>query len=410
MSDVVVRMEAVAKRFCRGLKQGMLYTAVDALYEMVGLPIDGSSLRPGEFWGLDDVSLELRRGESIGVVGHNGAGKSTMLKLLSGILLPDRGRIEVTGRVGALIEVGAGFHPLLTGRENIYINGAIMGMSTQEIDRKLDSIVDFSGLTGDILDSPIKSYSTGMYVRLGFSVAIHTDADLLLVDEVLSVGDIRFVGRCRQKIAELRKQGVSIILVSHSLTLVEETCERGMLLVGGKVAASGTAASVLSAYRRSVNQHPVHRQSEEDSLLSFISGDLVDAEGKPVMTVACGDTLYFDLLLSTPQLVEKGRFCIWLLNEEDNQITGAGYQTIGKDLDAFTSGTIRFAVRCQVLPGAYRLGITFHMKDEYAIADEFAPCSFTVVARENTFSGRSGIYMLDLKTISYTVEKAGSIE
>jgi lipopolysaccharide transport system ATP-binding protein len=396
-----VHLESVSKKFCRNLKRGMLYTTLDVARELCGLPIDSAALRPGEFWGLENVSLELQRGECVGIVGANGAGKSTLLKLLNGILLPDRGRIEVTGRVGALIEVGAGFHPMLTGRENIYVNGAILGMRTREIDRKFDAIVEFSGLAPDILDAPVKSYSSGMYVRLGFAVAVHTDPDVLLVDEVLSVGDIRFVGRCREKIAELQRNGVSIVLVSHSLTLIEETCERGVLLVGGKVAASGTAKAAVNAYRKSGSSHSAQKHSLPVTapVVRFLAADILSEDGRPIASVPCGDTILLDLLLATQGTIDFGRFCLWMIHEQDDQITGVGYQRVGQDVPPFQSGTIRFAIRCQMLPGDYRLGVTFSITNEYDLVDEFAPCQFTVVPRADTFTGNSGVYQLDLRTI-----------
>ena len=221
MVDPVIRVEHLSKKFCRSLKHGMLYTAGDVLRDTIGLPSRSDSLRPGEFWALDDVSFTLMPGQCLGLIGDNGAGKSTLLKLINGIIRPDRGCIRLKGRVGALIEVGAGFHPLLSGRENIYVNGSILRMKRREIDRKLDAIIEFSGLDPGILDAPVRTYSSGMYVRLGFSVAIHCDPDILLIDEVLSVGDLQFVGKCRRKIAELRERGTTIVFVTHRLHQVE---------------------------------------------------------------------------------------------------------------------------------------------------------------------------------------------
>src|SRR3989338_5925733 len=189
--DLAIRVEGVSKKYCKSLKRSMLYGMADVARNLCGLRSPSGLLRPREFWAVDDVSFEVRRGESFGLIGPNGSGKTTLLKMLNGIFWPDKGKITTRGRVGALIAVGAGFHPLLTGRENIYINGAILGMNKREIDKKFDSIVEFADI-GDFLDSPVKHYSSGMFVRLGFAIAIHCEPDILLLDEVLAVGAINF--------------------------------------------------------------------------------------------------------------------------------------------------------------------------------------------------------------------------
>src|SRR5438270_5108779 len=200
MPEVIIEANNVSKKFCRSLTHGMKYTAADVMRDTLGLRGANDRLRKSEFWAVKDLSFKLERGECLGLIGANGAGKSTLLKMLNGIIRPDSGAIRMKGRVGALIEVGAGFHPLLTGRENIYINGTILGMSRREIDRKFDAIVDFSGLDAGVLDAPVKSYSSGMYVRLGFSIAAHCEPDILLIDEVLAVGDVTFQSACLRKL------------------------------------------------------------------------------------------------------------------------------------------------------------------------------------------------------------------
>ncbi len=182
----------------------MWYGFRDILRDTAGLHPKSDRLRRKEFWAVDDVSFELRKGETLGIIGPNGAGKTTLLKMLNGIVLPDKGSLRIKGRVGALIQVGAGFHPQLTGRENIYINGAILGMGKREIDKKFDAIVEFADI-GDFLDTPVKHYSSGMFVRLGFAVAVHCEPEILLVDEVLAVGDTGFQTKCFNKIGELKK-------------------------------------------------------------------------------------------------------------------------------------------------------------------------------------------------------------
>ncbi len=228
---------------------------------MSGVPIDlaledvwkayrKSARRHAEtFWALQQIGFEVRRGASMGVIGRNGAGKSTLLKLLAGITAPTRGRIVLQGRVAALIEVGSGFHPELTGRENVFLSGAILGMRRREISAKLERIVEFAGVQA-FIDTPVKWYSSGMYVRLGFAVAAHLEADILLVDEVLAVGDAEFQVKCLQRIQELRDEGTTSLFISHDLTAVERLCDSALLLEAGAVAATGSPAEVVAAYHR----------------------------------------------------------------------------------------------------------------------------------------------------------------
>ena len=201
------------------------------------------------FWALQEIGFDVPRGAALGIIGRNGAGKSTLLKLLAGITAPTRGRIVIDGSVAALIEVGSGFHPELSGRENVFLSGAILGMGRREIAAKLESIVDFAGV-GPFIDTPVKWYSSGMYVRLGFAVAAHLEADILLVDEVLAVGDAEFQVKCLQRIQELRDRGVTSLFISHDLTAVERLCDSAILIEAGKIAATGAPADVVAAYHR----------------------------------------------------------------------------------------------------------------------------------------------------------------
>src|SRR5918996_2957057 len=217
MTEVpVVEVEQVSKKFCRRLRHSLWYGLTDLAAELTGR--NGKKdlqLRHAEFLAVDDVSFELRPGECVGLIGHNGAGKSTLLKMLNGLIRPDKGRITMRGRVGALIELGAGFSPILTGRENIYINGAVLGFSKKEIDAKFDEIVEFAELH-DAINAPVQTYSSGMYVRLAFAVAAQLNPDILLVDEVLAVGDTEFRVKCMNRVWNLLKSGAGVILVSHN--------------------------------------------------------------------------------------------------------------------------------------------------------------------------------------------------
>ncbi len=249
--ETVIKVGHLSKKYCKELRHTMLYGIQDIARNAIGLSSDSGGIRNGEFWALEDVSFEVKRGETLGIIGPNGSGKSTMLKLLNGIFMPDKGRIEIKGKVGALIEIGAGFHPMLTGRENIYVNGAIFGMSKKEIDKKFDEIVDFADI-GDFIDSPVKHYSSGMYVRLGFAVAVHCEPDILLIDEVLAVGDMDFITKCLQKMRAIKDSGKSIVFISHEVLSVAALCDRTVFLLKGKTEFIGDTESAIRMYQKHV--------------------------------------------------------------------------------------------------------------------------------------------------------------
>ena len=220
-----------------------------------------SGRKSSDFWALKDVSFEVQPGEVVGIIGRNGAGKSTLLKILSRITEPTSGKIELRGRVGSLLEVGTGFHPELTGRENIYMNGSILGMSQREISRKFDEIVDFAEIE-EFLDTPVKRYSSGMYVRLAFSVAAHLEPEVLIVDEVLAVGDQAFQAKCLKKMDNVRQHGRTILFVSHNMVAVQGLCSRGIMLTQGRISTVGTAAEAVADYHRhlhTIKQSNGHR-------------------------------------------------------------------------------------------------------------------------------------------------------
>jgi ABC-type polysaccharide/polyol phosphate transport system ATPase subunit len=254
-----------------------------------------------DFWALRDVSFDVARGEALGIIGPNGAGKSTILKLLSGITAPTEGEITIRGRLAALIEIGSGFHPELTGRENVYLSGSILGLRRREIDQRLASIAEFSGV-GAFMDSPVKFYSSGMYVRLGFAIAAHLEPDVLLVDEVLAVGDAEFQARCLRRIENLKRRGVTMIFVSHDLGVVEQICDRAVLLERGTIAASGSAHEVVTAYQRlSAGLEPVPRAAdagESDAPMRIASMTLLTARGQETLTATAGDPLTVKVVLS----------------------------------------------------------------------------------------------------------------
>lgn len=248
MSDLLVSADSVSKKFCRRLRLSLWYGLVDLGAEIVGRDNGRGRLRREEFWAVQDVSFELKRGETIGLIGPNGSGKTTLLRMLNGLIKLDAGRIEVRGCMQALIALGAGFNPVLSGRENIYVNAAVLGFTSSDVKRKFDDIVDFSGV-GDFIDTPLQSYSSGMAVRLGFAVAAHLDPDILLVDEVLAVGDHGFQFKCLNKIGELKKNGTGIILVSHNMHTILVYTNRVALLRHGKIELFDNVNEGVNTYK-----------------------------------------------------------------------------------------------------------------------------------------------------------------
>jgi lipopolysaccharide transport system ATP-binding protein len=252
--DILVEVKGVSKKFSRSLRQSMWYGLGDLGRALFGIRGNRSKLRRGEFWAVKDVSFRLRRGECLGLIGRNGAGKSTLLKMLNGLIRPDEGSITMYGKIGALIELGAGFNPLLTGRENIYVNAQLLGFTSKEINEKLQTILDFADI-GEFIDSPVQNYSSGMKVRLGFAIAAQMDPDVLLIDEVLAVGDIGFVLKCFNKMDELRSK-TAIIFVSHGMPQVSRMCTNICLMSDGNsiYQSQDVAAGITKYYELFKNQ------------------------------------------------------------------------------------------------------------------------------------------------------------
>ncbi len=250
MATPAIRVEGLGKRYrlAHGEERAPYRTLRDSIMNFVTAPLRKRGTVE-EFWALSDVSFEVQPGEVVGIIGRNGAGKSTLLKILSRITKPTTGRVEINGRVGSLLEVGTGFHPELTGRENIYLNGSILGMSHKEIAKKFDEIVAFAEVE-KFLDTPVKRYSSGMYVRLAFAVAAHLEPEILIVDEVLAVGDAVFQRRCLDRIAQLASGGCALLFVSHQLDLVPKYCQRAFMLNSGRLALQGDVQGVLGEYRK----------------------------------------------------------------------------------------------------------------------------------------------------------------
>jgi lipopolysaccharide transport system ATP-binding protein len=279
MAPIVV-FDNVSKKFRRGERHTSFRDLVPSLVRRVFRPEPRDVLGTEEFWALRNVSFDVAPGEALGIIGANGAGKSTTLKILTRILRPNGGACRVAGRIGALIEVAAGFHPDLTGRENVFLQGAIMGMKRREIQQRFDEIVDFAGVA-DYMDTPVKRYSSGMNARLGFSIAAHLRPDVLIVDEVLSVGDMAFQERCFQRMLQFRRDGIAIVLVSHNLQAVASLCQRSILLAG-RVKASGPTIDVLADYVQSSHHLEKLDAAEPIEVLSVALATQDGAEGTHV--------------------------------------------------------------------------------------------------------------------------------
>jgi lipopolysaccharide transport system ATP-binding protein len=245
--ETLVKVENLGKKFCRKLKRSLWYGIRDIGAELIGSKRSRVKLRKEEFWALKDVNFEIKQGELVGLIGPNGAGKTTFLRLLSGLIKPDVGQITVRGKIQALIALGAGFNPVLTARENIYINGAVLGFSKKEMDKLLEDIMDFAEIS-EFIDMPVQSYSSGMQVRLGFSVAVNLKPDILIVDEVLAVGDAAFRRKARQKMMELLHSGISVLFVSHNMALISAITSRCIYLDKGRMITIGPSDEVTSLY------------------------------------------------------------------------------------------------------------------------------------------------------------------
>jgi ABC-2 type transport system ATP-binding protein/lipopolysaccharide transport system ATP-binding protein len=271
VAQSVVELDGVGKRYLLGQGRG----ARGVLFDVLGLH------RPAreQLWALRDVSLRVQPGESVGLIGANGAGKTTVLKLLAGVSRPTRGHVRTRGRVAALLNVGAGFHPELTGRQNVLLNGVILGLSRREVARRYDQIVAFAGLEA-FMDTPVKRYSSGMYARLAFSVAAHVDPDVLLVDEVLSVGDASFQDASLRRMLAFRDSGAAVVFVSHNMAAVELMCQRAVWLDHGRVRASGPTHEVVRAYLDAVDAEPESSETATGAL-SINALEVLDARGQP---------------------------------------------------------------------------------------------------------------------------------
>jgi ABC-type polysaccharide/polyol phosphate transport system ATPase subunit len=397
----VIRVAGVSKRFRRTLPGDRLRTLKSAL---VGGLRTRDLPREETIPALEEVSFEVARGESFGLIGGNGSGKSTLLKLVAGMLRPTTGELAVEGRVAALIELGSGFHPEISGRENVYINGAVLGLSRRQIDRRYREIVEFSGLA-DFMEEPVKNYSSGMYVRLGFAVAIHTDPDVLLVDEVLAVGDEAFAHRCIRRIEEFLAAGRTLLLVSHSLDLVAELCDRVLWLDRGHQRLTGDPRRVVDAYRQAVAEEEGAEhlaaaragQEEAGEVLRWGSGQaeittvrLLGPDGSERYHLQSGDRAVFEIHARAARPLTDFVFGIAVNTPRGFECWGTNTDLEGL-VPGELAGDVVVRVTCPALrlaPGEYSVDVAIHARDGAPYDYRRRAIGFTVTAA----TGGVGVY------------------
>ena len=389
MPDLAIRCESLSKQYRIGspdsyktLRDAISNTALAAFRRSKQNSQNGH----GHIWALQDVSCEIKRGEVVGIIGLNGAGKSTLLKILSRITAPTRGRADVYGRVGSLLEVGTGFHPELTGRENIYLNGAILGMRKAEIDRKFDEIVAFAEVE-TFLDTPVKRYSSGMYVRLAFGVAAHLETEVLLVDEVLAVGDAQFQKKCFEKMRDIGVHGRTIVFVSHNMSAVRSICKQALILDKGRVVARGEIDETVDRY---LSQHSSAQDScetVETNTFSVTAVEVTSATGPVIKTF---DPVQVKVRFIPKAEIRDPGLYVSILTMDSRRLTGLDLKDFitTAPLPVGEVAELGFTIESlPLLPGTYQLEI--HLKDMAKRLIEIVPQTFQFeVAETEVYGGR----------------------
>ncbi len=356
--EVLVKVEGLSKKFCKDLKTSLWYGVKDLTSNVLGNAKE-RDLRPKEFWAVKDINFELRRGECLGLIGHNGAGKSTLLKILNGLINPDEGKVTIRGSVGALIELGAGFNPILSGRENIYNNGAVLGFTRKEINAKVEEIIDFAEIR-EFIDMPVQNYSSGMKVRLGFAIAAQMEPDVLIIDEVLAVGDLGFVLKCFKTIDTILPN-TAIVFVSHNMPMVSRICTQIILMDKGKTKYSGKNVSkaIDNYYKRFANNDS--NVVFDDETIELLKAKLIDTKAEqPISELNWGDDLKFYFKFGIKKLIEVPIFKIIIFDKEQRPV--AVLETNNSDSEyTITENEIEFFVthkNIQLSKGVYSINIS----------------------------------------------------
>lgn len=401
--NIVIRAEHLGKKFRIAHRQaaGQYTTLGDTITQRIRSLVrpkdSGDQQQPGhsheqvsDFWALKDINFEICKGEAIGIVGRNGAGKSTLLKILSKITEPTTGRITIKGRIASLLEVGTGFHPELTGRENIYLNGAILGMKRSEIGEKFKRIVEFAEID-EFLDTPVKRYSSGMYMRLAFSVAAHLETDILLIDEVLAVGDAMFQRKCLGTMEDITKQGRTILFVSHNMSALAQFCEKGMLIKDGTIAMSGDIRQIIDTYLSPDTHTATVELAERDlrgpcvfSRIRRIA--LSGSDGLPRVSYSMGETLVAEISVAFSRPVRNVEIGLRISTMFDQVIHLLTSSWEGVRLTV-ESGEHRFLVtmpNISLLPGHYLVGAWVSLDGEWSDTIAWRALSFEVISHDVT--------------------------
>jgi lipopolysaccharide transport system ATP-binding protein len=405
MSDVALRMEHVYKKFRKGETFNSLRDLIPALTGSMFRQQELSEKDKREFWALRDISFEVKRGEALGIIGHNGAGKSTILKILSRIMKPTRGELVVNGRLSALIEVSAGFHQDLTGRENIFLNGTILGMTKREIESKLDQIIAFSGIE-EFIDTPVKRYSSGMYARLGFSVAAHVDPDVLIVDEVLSVGDYLFQQKCLNRMNEVISGGATVLFVSHNLKSVAEFCQRCLLLESGRMVRVGPTQQVISAY---LSRSQSVQLTADHSKSVAISKVIVRDEHGECLRFQSGQKAWIDIELTAYRRCSKLQVSLYFTDENQRSIFDASTERLGHGNFTLQEGDVfscTFEVSMNLGNGVYQVQVSAYRYDTETAYDRWQPATTIYVSSDE---GVGGIANCFPTVIRRAIHKASNI-
>lgn len=390
MPDQVIVFQNVYKKFRKGNFYDSLRDLLPALTKKAFRKFSEQPLSSKEFLVLNDISFTVDKGESVGIIGHNGAGKSTMLKHLSGIMKPTKGQITVNGRLSALIEVGAGFHQDLTGRENIFLNGTILGMSRVEIRRKFDEIVDFSGLE-DFIDTPVKRYSSGMHARLGFSVAAHLEPDILVVDEVLSVGDYVFQKKGLDKMHSILDGGATVLFVSHNLRAVSDLCKRAILLDHGKIIMDGPTDEVINSYYKKDDLN----QSKNVYKDVFISEVRLTGGFGEQLQFHEGSSVLMDIDVCAKAACQKLAVCIYIQDDNYHEIFDTSSQRLSGDTFSIAEGELKkisFELSLNLGPGTYHVGVFVYRYDLQKTFDMVFPAKTIFIKSERDARGVANLY------------------
>jgi lipopolysaccharide transport system ATP-binding protein len=387
MSDIAIRVEELDKLYHLGGKKQ--YALKDSISSLLKSKKNDKEI---EFWALKDVSFELKKGDVLGVIGRNGAGKSTLLKILSRITEPTGGRIEIDGRISSLLEVGTGFHPELSGRENIFLNGTILGMKRKEIKDKFDEIVDFSGVE-KFLDTPVKHYSSGMYVRLAFAVAAHLEPEILIIDEVLAVGDQEFQKKCIGKMKEVANVGRTVIFVSHSMSAISALCNRGLYLKSGKVEFSGEIGGAIEKYLNigtlmeaevDLSKYSVRQGNQAIGMLTGIS--MYSAQDMPVNTFTIGEMIKVRISFTINQLIRNLEVGFVILDSSGitRHIYVSNWEGMKSEFDKGEHTLNCTIPEILVFPGVYSISAWIKRQGDFISDQVDNPISFEVIGKDIT--------------------------